>query len=281
MAGFDLDAIDEIARSTFDARFLAREKGLELSRRVIRASANAIRSLHRGEIEKAERLMDEAGSLLREATDALVDHPDVLHAGFLADAAKEYAEARLTHAFGSGLPIPTPADLGVDVGPYLKGLGETVGELRRRLLDLLRAGKRDEGEATLYQFDRSDFSKTTNDAGKTVYVVQPQPPAEELESIPAGSPSFVADGQTYYYVDFNLYVAYAENGDTGFINGEPDLGAQVDKLPEGSTEIEYEGKTYHQFDMVFFEQVRDEAGAAFYEVVDAPGGDEVTVLESN
>jgi len=139
----------------------------------------------------------------------------------------------------------------------------------------------DEGEATLYQFDRSYFSKTTNDAGKTVYVVQPQPPAEELESIPAGSPSFVAGGETYYYVDFNLYVEYAENGDTGFINGEPDLGAQVNTLPEGSTEIEYEGKKYYQFDMVFFEQVQDEMGQAFYEVVDAPGGDEVTILESN
>ncbi len=139
----------------------------------------------------------------------------------------------------------------------------------------------DEGEGTLYQFDRSYFTKTTNDAGKTVYVVEPPPPAEELESIPAGSPSFEADGETYYYVDFNLYVAYGENGSTGFINGEPDLGAQVSTLPEGSTEIKYEGVTYRQFDMVFFEQVQDENGAAFYEVVDAPGGDEVTELESN
>ncbi len=89
------------------------------------------------------------------------------------------------------------------------------------------------------------------------------------------------EGETYYYVEFNLYVAYDENGDTGFINGEPDLGSQVDKLPEGSIEIEYEGAKYYQFDMVFFEEVQDENGAAFYEVVDAPGGDDVTVLESN
>jgi len=139
----------------------------------------------------------------------------------------------------------------------------------------------DEGEETLYQFDRSYYSKATNDAGRTVYVVEPQPPSEEIDSIPAGSPSFEADGETYYYVDFNLYVAYDENGATGYVNGEPELGAQTDALPEGATEIEYDGVTYHQFDTVFFEQVEDENGKPFYEVVDSPGDDEVTELESN
>jgi hypothetical protein len=33
--------------------------------------------------------------------------------------------------------------------------------------------------------------------------------------------------------------------------------------------------------MVFFEQVEDENGKPFYEVVDAPGADEVTELGSN
>ena len=109
-------------------------------------------------------------------------------------------------------------------------------------------------------------------------MVEPQPPAEEIDSIPAGSPSFDADGETYYYVNFNLYVAYDENGATGYVNGEPEVGAQADALPEGTTEIEYDGMAYHQFDMVFFEQVEDENGNPFYEVVDAPGDDEVTEL---
>lgn len=137
----------------------------------------------------------------------------------------------------------------------------------------------DEGESTLYQFDRSYYSKSTNDMGQTVYVVEPQPPAEEIDSIPAGSTSFEADGETYYYVNANLYVAYDENGATGYVNGEPEIGAQTDALPEGATEIEYEGGTYYQFDMVFFEQVQDEKGNPFYEVVDAPGADDATELE--
>jgi len=58
------------------------------------------------------------------------------------------------------------------------------------------------------------------------------------------------------------------------------IGAQVDKLPEGVTTIEEEGKTYHQFDMVFFEEVEDEDGSPFYEVVGSPDGSESVELES-
>jgi translin len=148
-----LESVESIARAEFDAKFAARERGLAVSRKVIRASANAIRSFHRGEMEQAGRLMDDAGVLLHEAVEILEDHPDVLFAGFVADAAKEYAEARLTYALGLDLPLPSPDDLGVWVGSYLHGLGEAVGELRRRLLDLLRAGDLEHAEATLASMD--------------------------------------------------------------------------------------------------------------------------------
>ena len=49
----------------------------------------------------------------------------------------------------------------------------------------------------------------------------------------------------------------------------------------GATEVEYDGVTCDQFDMVFFEQVEDVNGKPFFEVVDAPGDDEVTELEPN
>ena len=97
--------------------------------------------------------MGQAATLLEEATAVLRDHPDVLHAGFIADAAKEYAEARLTAALAARQSLPLPADLGVEVAPYLNGLGEAVGELRRRMLDLLRAGDLEDAEATLEAMD--------------------------------------------------------------------------------------------------------------------------------
>jgi uncharacterized protein DUF6515 len=132
----------------------------------------------------------------------------------------------------------------------------------------------DQEGSDLVIFDNTYFTRTTNSAGKTVYQVEPQPPAEELQEIPQGSVSFVADDETYYYVNYNLYVQYSENGKTGYVNGEPELGAQVDKLPEGVTAIEENGKTYQQFDMVFFEEVQDGSGKTFYEVVDSPDGSE-------
>jgi translin len=149
----DLGFADD-ARAILDARFAVREKGIAGSRRVIRSSANGIRALHRGEWESAAGLIDEAGAVLAEITAALEEHPDILHAGFIADAAKEYVEARITEALFRGRPIPGFAELGVDPVPFLHGLGEAVGELRRRLLDLLRAGEVDQAQVTLDAMDQ-------------------------------------------------------------------------------------------------------------------------------
>jgi len=136
----------------------------------------------------------------------------------------------------------------------------------------------DEGEVVLYQFDEIYFTKDTNDAGEEVYRVEAQPPEEEIDAIPDGAVSFVADGETFYSVNYNLYVEYEENGKTGFVNGEPEVGAQLDQLPEGTTTIEEDGFTFYQFDMVFFEEVEDENGQPFYEVIDSPDGSETVEL---
>ena len=147
------DFVDD-ARVILDARFKAREKGITGSRRVIRSSANAIRALHRGEDDRADELIGEAGDLLLEITAELADHQDILHAGFVNDAAKEYAEARITAALFRGDAVPGFDELGIDPVPYLHGLGEAVGEMRRRLLDLLRAGDLDEAQRVLDAMDR-------------------------------------------------------------------------------------------------------------------------------
>lgn len=153
VSGDDLDRIASEVRPVLDDRFAARERGITGSRRVIRASANAIRSLHRGETEAASELIAEAGSLLSDITEGLVEHQGILHAGFVSDAAKEYAEARLTAAIFAGEVLPTADEIGLDPVPYLHGLGEAVGECRRRLLDRLRSGEIDEAERLLEAMD--------------------------------------------------------------------------------------------------------------------------------
>lgn len=136
----DLAAVSEAVRSVLDDKYRVREIALTNSRKIIRLSANSIRATHRGETDRASGLMDEAGALLAETNEVLADHADILHAGFVGDASKEYAEARLTAALASGGDMPLPDELGVRAAPYLNGLGEAGGEMRRRMLDLLRAG---------------------------------------------------------------------------------------------------------------------------------------------
>src|SRR5262249_3573182 len=82
----------------------------------------------------------DAQSRLEEAARATPAHPDVRTTGPLADAQKEFAEANLTVAFVAGGPLPTAEELRVPVAPYLNRMAQAASELRRQVLDLLRAG---------------------------------------------------------------------------------------------------------------------------------------------
>ncbi len=137
----------------FAAKNAAREQALSASRTIIRMSANSIRAVHRGEFAEATRMLDDARSVRDAAVAALDGHADVYYAGFLHDAQKEYAEARTTLALLSGGAIPSPEELGVEYPAYLNGIAEAVGEMRRMILDRLRAGNYEGCEEVLDAMD--------------------------------------------------------------------------------------------------------------------------------
>lgn len=143
----------EAVRPILDARFAAREKAITESRKVIRAAANAIRALHRSDWDDADRLISESGSRLEDIVTTLDENPELMSHAVVHDAAKEYAEARITQAVFTGSGIPSFEDLEIDPVPYLHGLGEAVGEMRRRMLDLLRAGRLEDAERLLEHMD--------------------------------------------------------------------------------------------------------------------------------
>ncbi len=146
----DLSPLTEGFQRRFEGKMAAREKALAASRRSIRSSANAIRAVHRGEFDQAHRLMEDSREALRAGRDAVfAEHPDVYFAGFLQDAQKEYAEARLTEALVTGSEFPGPEELEVGMAPFLNGMAESIGEGRRAILDLLRKGRVEEGERIL------------------------------------------------------------------------------------------------------------------------------------
>ena len=135
-----LEDIGQKVRASFETKNQARERILAASREIIRLSANTIRAVHRGEFELADSILERAKSAVLAVNELGASHPDIFNAGFVQDAQKEYAEAWTTRSLVAGGDFPDPDDLHVGYVPYMNGLGDVVGELRRHLLDSLRGG---------------------------------------------------------------------------------------------------------------------------------------------
>ncbi|HZO24542.1 MAG TPA: haloacid dehalogenase [Chloroflexota bacterium] len=148
-----LDEIERWARSEFETRNAAREQALSQSRELTRTCANTIRAVHRRDYEQARALLDRAKVLSDGLSENLRPYPDLFYTGYVQDAQKEYVEANATFSLVSGSPMPSPQEIGVAAAPFLNGLAETVGELRRFVLDKLRRGELDGSETLLQTMD--------------------------------------------------------------------------------------------------------------------------------
>jgi translin len=145
--------LSELCHQDFEARHQAREEALKHSRLLTRHSAWAIRAVHRNENDLADEELQQCKELVENIKTYLAPFPDLYFSGYTQDAIKEYVEARLTYCMVLDKSIPMPADLGVEVATYLRGMAEATGELRRRCLDILRKGYSDEAERLLSHMD--------------------------------------------------------------------------------------------------------------------------------
>jgi translin len=148
-----LENIGEQIRLYLEEKNAARDKALQHSRTLIRHCSVAIRAVHRGEMPLAEEHLKEAGKLRTILRDELTPYPDLYHAGYTMSALKEYAEANIVYALFGGESLPDPNTLSVEYTAYLGGLGEAVGEMRRRVLDILRHDDVEEAERLLSAMD--------------------------------------------------------------------------------------------------------------------------------
>ena len=131
----------------------AREKALSASRELTRSCALSIRAVHRGENDKAQELLAKAKAINGRMLEAVQNHPDLRHAGYVQDSQKELAEAAMTYAIINREPLPEPDHLEVEAASFLNAMGETVGELRRFILDKLRQGDTGRSEEILQVMD--------------------------------------------------------------------------------------------------------------------------------
>ncbi len=153
MTGADLEPIGGWARAELDRKNAAREQALRWSRELVRTCATSIRAIHRHEFSTAEELLAQAHALNGQLCAELASMGDLYWSGYVQDAQKELVEACCTLALVKREALPDPAGLGVAPGPFLNGLAEAVGELRRYLLDLLRRGEVDGCELLLGAMD--------------------------------------------------------------------------------------------------------------------------------
>ncbi|MCK4694069.1 MAG: haloacid dehalogenase [Anaerolineales bacterium] len=148
-----LETIGEHIRQYLEEKNTARDRALQHSRTMIRHCSIAIRAVHRDDCAMAKKRLDSAKDLLEILREGLASYPDLYHAGYIRGAHKEYAEANIVYALVGGEPLPEPDELGVSYIAYLGGLGEAAGELRRRVLDILRSDHIDEAERLLAAMD--------------------------------------------------------------------------------------------------------------------------------
>jgi translin len=133
-----IDEYAEEARRQLEQVHRDREEAYTTSREIVQSASATIKAVHRGEFDAAREQVAHTRELHDRMMAAVAASPAIGYAGFVGDAAREYAEAAQVLALIADRELPAPAELGVDCADWLNGLGDTVGELRRHVLDLIR-----------------------------------------------------------------------------------------------------------------------------------------------
>jgi translin len=118
-------------------------------RRATRLSKQAILFTHQERFEQAKNSLEEAGSLFSKLREESKNHPALFHSGLVGAAFEEYAEAQTLLTLIEEDRFIDPEERSIPLTSYVLGLGDVVGELRRRALDSIRKGKIEAAEKCL------------------------------------------------------------------------------------------------------------------------------------
>lgn len=130
-----------------------REKVLGASRVATRLSDWSIIQMHRGEMDRAASSLKEAKRSLLEIGSFLKKNPELKQSGSVLVAYQEYAEAMLLYELLKGGKVASLREVGVKPVPYILGVLDLIGELRRVALNHLRKGRASDADKTLRRME--------------------------------------------------------------------------------------------------------------------------------
>ncbi len=123
----------EIITNDLDLHDSKREEILVKTRKLVRISSEIIKEIHRGEIKTSKIKLDNAYLLLKEINEYEQMYPNLFYTGSVLTAQQEYVEAYLFYSIlnEEDLNSITPESLNIKALPYLLGMADLCGELRR------------------------------------------------------------------------------------------------------------------------------------------------------
>ena len=124
--------------STFDKLNDIREQSLSISREIVRECSKSIRNVHRNDLVGAEEHIKSAQKKIENLKKICSDISEISYAGYVLDAEREFVEAVLFYTFEISGHIEPYKKFNVHPSSYIQGIGDTIGEWRRKALDHLR-----------------------------------------------------------------------------------------------------------------------------------------------
>jgi translin len=149
-----LKEILEKIQEELSGREEVREEVQRDMRKATRLSKQAIQVTHQERFDDAKAMLKEAKSLFVKLQETAKDHPYLLYSGSVGAAFEEHAEAYILLTLIQEDRFASPKEIGVPLTPYVLSLGDVVGELRRRTLDLIRRGNVKAAEKTLERMEQ-------------------------------------------------------------------------------------------------------------------------------
>lgn len=123
---------------TFDKLNEIRESSLTISRSIVRDCSKSIRYLHRNDTQGAKEFIKNAEKKIKELKKLTSKVSEISFAGYVLDAEREYVEAVIFYVYEMNGIIEPFEKFDVHPSSYIQGIGDAIGEWRRKALDNLK-----------------------------------------------------------------------------------------------------------------------------------------------